>query len=104
MTHPARAELAKTVRRRYSSAAGKEKSRIFEEFVATTGYHEKSAIRVLNSESAPKLPQTRHRPPLYDEAARGALFFCGRLPIGSAVNACALCCPSCCPLWNAMDT
>ena len=73
MTHTARVELANAIRRRYGSAAGKEKSRILEEFVAATGYHEKSAIRVLNSQPAPKRQQTRHRPSLYDEAARGAL-------------------------------
>jgi len=73
MTHIARVELANAIRRRYGAAAGKEKSRILEEFVAATGYHEKSAIRLLNSQPAPKRQQTRHRPSLYDEAARGAL-------------------------------
>jgi Integrase core domain len=73
MTRAARAELANAVRRRYASAAGKDKRRILEEFVAATGYHEKSAIRVLNSQPAPKHRQTRRRPPLYDEAARAAL-------------------------------
>ena len=49
MTRAARAELANAVRRRYTAAAGKDKRRILEEFIAATGYHEKSAIRVLNS-------------------------------------------------------
>src|SRR6185312_10321286 len=44
-----------------------------EEFVAATGYHEKSAIRVLNASPEPKRRQTHRRPSLYDEAARGAL-------------------------------
>ena len=73
MTRAARAELADVVRRRYASAAGKDKRRMLDEFIAATGYHEKSAIRVLNSQPAPKHPQTRRRPPLYDEAARAAL-------------------------------
>jgi len=73
MTYAARAELADAIRSRYVAAAGKEKRRILEEFVAATGYHEKSAIRVLNSSSAPKRHQTRQRPSLYDEAAQGAL-------------------------------
>jgi transposase InsO family protein len=73
MTRAARAELADVVRRRYSSAASKDKRRIWDEFIAATGYHEKSAIRVLNSQPAPKHPQTRRRPALYDEAARAAL-------------------------------
>lgn len=67
MTYIAPVELANAIRRRYGAAAGKEKSRILEEFVAATGYHENSAIRVLNSQSAPKRRQTRHRPSLYDE-------------------------------------
>jgi hypothetical protein len=52
MTHAARAELADAVRRRYRSATGKQKRRILDEFVATTGYHVKSAMRVLNGERA----------------------------------------------------
>jgi hypothetical protein len=43
------------------------------EFIATTGYHEKSAIRVLNGEPTVKRAQTRNRPSLYDEPVRGAL-------------------------------
>jgi len=73
MTHTARAELANAIRRRYQLASGRQKCKILDEFVATTGYHEKSAIRVLNREPAAKRPQTRNRPSLYDEAARGAI-------------------------------
>jgi len=73
MTHTARAELADAIRRRYRSASGKEKHKILDEFIATTGYHEKSAIRVLNAEPITKGRQTRNRPSLYDEAARTAL-------------------------------
>jgi Integrase core domain len=73
MTHTMRMELAEAIRFRYRSATGKQKHRILDEFVASTGYHEKSAIRVLNAMPAPKVRQTRNRPSLYDEAARGAL-------------------------------
>jgi hypothetical protein len=45
MTHSARAELTNAVRRRYSAATGAEKRKILDEFIAVTGYHEKSAIR-----------------------------------------------------------
>ena len=72
MTHTTRAELADVIRDRYAAATGKDKRRILDEFIAATGYHEKSAIRVLNG-SGPKRPQTRRRPSLYDEAVRGAL-------------------------------
>ncbi|RNJ42598.1 hypothetical protein DNR46_27965 [Mesorhizobium japonicum] len=44
-----RMELANAVRGPYAAAANKDKRRILEEFIAATGYHEKSAIRVLNS-------------------------------------------------------
>jgi hypothetical protein len=73
MTHAIRAELANAVRRRYWAATGKQKRRILDEFIATTGYHEKSAIRVLNAAPRVTARQTRNRPSLYDEAARAAL-------------------------------
>jgi len=73
MTHTARAELTHVVRRRYCAAAGAEKRRILDEFIAVTGYHEKSAIRVLNTEPTARRRQNRNRPPLYDEAVRAAL-------------------------------
>ena len=73
MTHTARAELTNAIRRRYRSATGKEKHKILGEFIATTGYHEKSAIRVLNGEPPERRPQTRNRPSLYDDAVRAAL-------------------------------
>jgi hypothetical protein len=73
MTHATRTELANAVRDRYVAATVKDKRKILEEFIAATGYHEKSAIRVLNSSPAPRRRQTRQRPSLYDEAVRGAL-------------------------------
>jgi transposase InsO family protein len=73
MTHAMRMEFANAIRDRYAAAANKDKRRILEEFVAATGYHEKSAIRVLNSHPGPKRRQTRQRPSFYDETARGAL-------------------------------
>ena len=62
MTHTVRAELANAVRRRYRAATGKQKRRILDEFIATTGYHEKSAIRVLNAAPPITTRQTRNRP------------------------------------------
>ena len=72
MTHTARDELADAIRGRYTTATGKDKRRILDEFIAATGYHEKSAIRVLNSTGSMRL-QTRRRASLYDEAVRSAL-------------------------------
>jgi hypothetical protein len=73
MTHTARAELTHVVRRRYCAATGTEKRKILDEFIAVTGYHEKSAIRALNTVPVAKARQIRKRPSLYDEAARAAL-------------------------------
>jgi hypothetical protein len=73
MTHTARAELTDVVRRRYCAASGAEKRKILDEFIAVTGYHEKSAIRALNAEPTTKSRQIRNRPSLYDEAVRAAL-------------------------------
>ena len=75
MTRTARAELTNVVRRRYPAAAGAHKRRILGEFIAVTGYHNKSAIRALNAEPVVKRRQIRARPSLYDEAARAA-FVC----------------------------
>jgi hypothetical protein len=59
MTHAARAELVDAVQSRYSAASGKAKRRILDEFIAASGYHEKSAIRVLNRARPVKVRQTR---------------------------------------------
>lgn len=69
----ARRELADAVRGRYRAATGAEKRRILDEFIATTGYHEKSAIRVLSAHADSQPPRPRARAPLYDEAVRAAL-------------------------------
>ena len=69
----ARRELADAVRSRYQSASSVNKRRILDEFITTTGYHEKSAIRVLNAPSIHKQTPKRSRAPLYDEAVRAAL-------------------------------
>lgn len=73
MTYAMRMDFANAIRDRYAAAANTDKRRILEEFIAATGYHEKSAIRVLNSRPEPKCRQTRQRPSFYDEAARAAL-------------------------------
>jgi hypothetical protein len=73
MTATARAELADAIRPRYAAAAAKEKCKILEQFIAATGYHEKSAIRLLNSTPMLKVRQRRQRGSLYDEAVRAAL-------------------------------
>ncbi len=73
MTRATRAELSDAIRGRYRAAVGKVKRRILEEFIAATGYHEKSAIRVLNRPPLARGRQKRQRTSLYDEAARAAI-------------------------------
>ena len=60
MTATARAKLADAIRPRYAAASAKEKRKILDQFIAATGYHEKSAIRVLNSAEPSKRRQSRH--------------------------------------------
>src|SRR5690606_32322798 len=73
MTKVTRAALADAIRSRYQASSGKVKRAILKEFIAATGYHEKSAIRVLNGFSGTRTRQRRRRLSLYDEAARAAL-------------------------------
>jgi hypothetical protein len=47
MTRVSLKELVDVVRSRYLRVSRQEKTRILDEFVAITGYHRKSAIRLL---------------------------------------------------------
>ncbi len=59
MTRRSRTELARTQRTRYLAATIKQKQTILKEFIAATGYHPKSAIRILNASPAERTPRTR---------------------------------------------
>jgi len=91
MTLTARAELTSVVRRRY-----------LDEFIAVTGYHNKSAIRALNAEPAIKRRQIQARPSLYDEAARAALIVMWEASDRICESAFAHGCRFCCRRWSAM--
>jgi hypothetical protein len=73
MTHAARAQPAKAIRSRYGAANVNAKRRTLDEFITASGYHEKSAIRVINETRTAKERQTRRRTSLDDEASRAAL-------------------------------
>lgn len=75
VTAQTRRELVEAVHERYQTGSREEKTRILEEFVSVSGYHRKSAIRILNGASAPHGGRSadRSRPGLYDEAVRQAL-------------------------------
>lgn len=54
MSQGSKRELIATIRPRYLKANKAGKEQILNEFIATTGYHRKSAIRVLNRDPKPK--------------------------------------------------
>ena len=66
-------ELVESWRPRYLKASCKEKSRILDEFVALTGYHRKSAIRLLRHGYRPKHLDRRRRPRVYTPDVKAAL-------------------------------
>ncbi len=74
LTTAARRELVQAVRDRYQAASRDAKTRILHEFASISGYHRKSAIRILNGASCLyDDARGRCRPRLYDEAVRQAL-------------------------------
>ena len=64
VTPTARREYTQTIRQRYAQVSRAAKRALLTEFCATTGYHRKYAIALLNS-PAPPARTTRHRPTLY---------------------------------------
>ena len=73
MTRRSILEYAEAVRGRYLGATKEMKTKILEEFVATTGLHRKAVIRLLNRVSAPVGRKRRGRPRLYDLEVMAAL-------------------------------
>ncbi len=73
MTRRSILEYAQAVRGRYLGASKVTKTKILEEFVATTGLHRKAVIRLLNRVSKPIGVKKRGRPRLYDMKVMAAL-------------------------------
>jgi hypothetical protein len=73
MSVRARREVLAQVAPRYQEAAGKQRSHILDEFVATTGYARKYAIRLCSSPVHAPAPIQRSRLPCYGPAVRAAL-------------------------------
>lgn len=66
--------LVTALHERYQAAGRKDKTRILQEFVAISGYHRKSAIRVLNgTDVCGDLGGNQSPRTVYDEAVREAL-------------------------------
>lgn len=68
-----REELLRTVSQRYRGSSRVEKSRILEEFAATTGYHRKHATRLLRTGPSDKRTAPRPSRRIYSAAVREAL-------------------------------
>jgi len=73
MTRASIAELVEAWRSKYLRAGRKEKTRTLDEFVALTGYHRKSAIRLLRNGRRPKAMDRRGRPRVYTPQVKAAL-------------------------------
>ena len=67
----ARKEIIATIRARYQEASRPKKGRILDEFVMTTGYHRKHALRLMAGRQ--KTRERRPRVRVYNEAVRSAL-------------------------------
>ncbi len=73
MSYRTRQEVLVRVAPRYQEARGAQKSRILDEFIATTGYARKYAIRLLHGPVQAPAPIHRTRAPRYGPAVREAL-------------------------------
>lgn len=74
MSIRSRRELLGQVAPRYRESSRKEKSNILKEFVASTGYNQKYAIRLMGAREIPQPRESsRPREPRYGEAVREAL-------------------------------
>lgn len=74
ITMQARRELVQALQARYQQATRPDKARILDQLVATSGYHRKTAVRILNGGMKEFPPRARRsRPHLYNEAVHQAL-------------------------------
>lgn len=73
MSIQSRRELIAAVAPRYRAARGSDKKQILDEFVASTGYHRKYAIRVLNHPYTTHRHRKRHKKPRYGPLVKAAL-------------------------------
>ena len=67
-------EYKETMRQHYTGVSRMEKSRLLDEFTRVTGYHRKSAVRVLSGTKPTRSATRRGRPPVYGPELRDALW------------------------------
>jgi hypothetical protein len=83
MSMTSRRELLAVVAPRYRAARGEERGRILEEFLASTGYHRKYALSLLNHPiTKATARKKRARPRQYAFAVQQALVICWRAANG----------------------
>ena len=83
MSVTSRRELLAVVAPRYRAVRGEERSRILEEFLASTGYHRKYALSLLNHPITKGTARKRRaRPRQYAFAGQQALVTCWRVANG----------------------
>jgi len=73
MSQASKREMIREIRPRYTLGTRADKRRILEELVATTGYHRKYAIYLLNHPRPPAAPVRRPRAPKDDGRVLAAL-------------------------------
>ena len=73
MTRGSMLEYIRAVQGRYRKGAKTDKNKILDEFARVTGYHRKSAIRVLNGQSHGRRTDKRGRPRHYTSAIMSEL-------------------------------
>jgi hypothetical protein len=83
MSQQSRRELLAVVVPRYRAVHGTDRKRILDEFVASSGYHRKYALHLLNHPpKAPPVRKKRQRVPRYNAAVQRALITCWRATNG----------------------
>ena len=93
MSQRSKRELVQTIRPRYLKADKAGKEQILDEFIATTGYHRKSAIRLLKHGPPPKRLKKAGRRKSIRERWLQPWSKSGRFAGGSVPNGCSPFCP-----------
>lgn len=97
-----RRQLLRALKTRYQAASKAEKTRLLEEFILISGYHRKSAIRLLNGAvtSGNQRRRSAAARSVYSAVVQQALTYCGKLQIGCTISVSGRYCPSLFRRWR----